>query len=296
MIEVRELRKAFGQITAVAGVSFDIRDGETFGLLGPNGAGKSTTIGMLTGVIRPDGGSVLVDRTKLPSDAATRKLIGVAPQALSLYEELTAAENLRFFARLYDLSASQLRERVDWGLHFAGLADRHKDRVKTFSGGMKRRLNLAVALVHDPRIIFLDEPTVGVDPQSRNHVFERIEELRADGRTVIYTTHYMEEAQRLCDRVAIMDHGAVLDLDTVAALVQRYGGRAVVKAELARPPADQSILPAPAEGLSLRFESERPLEEIGRLSSNGVSFQTLEVTRPDLETVFLTLTGRSLRD
>ncbi len=296
MIEVRELRKVFGPITAVAGVSFDIRNGETFGLLGPNGAGKSTTIGMLTGVIRHDGGSVLVDGAKPPSEAATRKSIGVAPQALSLYEELTAAENLRFFARLYDFSGSRLRERVDWALNFAGLTDRGKDRVKTFSGGMKRRLNLAAALVHDPQIIFLDEPTVGVDPQSRNHIFDRIEELRAQGRTVVYTTHYMEEAQRLCDRVAIMDRGEILDLDTVGALVDRYGGRSVVKAELARRPADESVLPAPVDGLSLRFESNRPLEEIGRLSSAGVSFQTLEVTRPDLETVFLTLTGRSLRD
>jgi ABC-2 type transport system ATP-binding protein len=296
MIEVRELRKSFGQIAAVVGVSFDIRDGETFGLLGPNGAGKSTTIGMLTGVIRPDSGTVLVDGAKPPSDAATRKSIGVAPQALSLYEELTAAENLRFFARLYGLSGARLRQRIDWALDFAGLGDRRNDRVKTFSGGMKRRLNLTVALVHDPQIIFLDEPTVGVDPQSRNHIFERIEQLRVEGRTVIYTTHYMEEAQRLCDRVAIMDHGAVLDLDTVPALVGRYGGRAVVKAELTRQPADESILPAPADGLSLRFESDRPLEEIGRLSSAGVSFQTLEVTKPDLETVFLTLTGRSLRD
>jgi ABC-2 type transport system ATP-binding protein len=296
MIEVRELRKVFGAITAVAGVSFDIRNGETFGLLGPNGAGKSTTIGMLTGVIRPDGGSVLVDGTKPPSDAATRKSIGVAPQALSLYEELTAAENLRFFARLYDLSGSRLRKRIDWALTFAGLTDRAKDRVKTFSGGMKRRLNLAAALVHDPQVIFLDEPTVGVDPQSRNHIFDRIQELRAQGRTVVYTTHYMEEAQRLCDRVAIMDRGEILDLDTVAALVDRYGGRSVVKAELARQPADVSVLPAPVDGLSLRFESDRPLEEIGRLSSAGVSFQTLEVTKPDLETVFLTLTGRSLRD
>jgi ABC-2 type transport system ATP-binding protein len=296
MIEVHELRKSFGPIMAVAGISCEIRDGETFGLLGPNGAGKSTTIGMLTGVVRPDAGSILIDGVKSPNDAATRLSIGVAPQALSLYEELTALENLRFFARLYDLSGSRLRERVDWALEFAGLTDRGRDRVKTFSGGMKRRLNLAVALVHDPQIVFLDEPTVGVDPQSRNHIFERIEGLRADGRTVVYTTHYMEEAQRLCDRVAIMDRGAILDLDAVPALVDRYGGRSVVKAELVRQPADTTILPAPADGLSLRFETDRPLEEIGRLSTAGVAFQTLEVTKPDLETVFLTLTGRSLRD
>ena len=296
MIEVRELRKTFGATPAVAGVSFDIRDGETFGLLGPNGAGKSTTIGMLIGAIKPDAGSVVMGGTAEPSQAAARMAIGVAPQALSLYEELSAFENLRFFARLYRLSGATLKERIDWALDFAGLADRQKDRVKTFSGGMKRRLNLAVALVHNPQVIFLDEPTAGVDPQSRNHIFEQIEQLRAEGRTVVYTTHYMEEAQRLCDRVAIMDRGQILDLDSVAALVDRYGGRSVVKAQLRQLPADESILPSPLDGLSLRFESERPLEEVARLSSAGVAFQTLEVTRPDLETVFLTLTGRSLRD
>jgi ABC-2 type transport system ATP-binding protein len=161
---------------------------------------------------------------------------------------------------------------------------------------MKRRLNLAVALVHDPQVIFLDEPTAGVQPQSRNHIFERIEQLRAAGRTVVDTTHNMEEAQRLCDRVAIMDHGKILDLDTIPTLVGRYGGRSVIKAELLKRPVDPAILPAPLEGVSLRFESDRPLEDIGRLSSVGVLFQTLEVTRPDLESVFLTLTGRRLRD
>jgi ABC-2 type transport system ATP-binding protein len=296
MIEVRELRKSFGATAAVRGVSFEVRDGETFGLLGPNGAGKSTTIGMLTGAIRPDGGSIRVNGGPAPSNAATRLGIGFAPQELSLYEEFSAIENLVFFGRLYQLAGRALHERVGWAIDFAGLADRAKDRVKTFSGGMKRRLNLGVALVHDPQVIFLDEPTAGVDPQSRNHIFERIDALRALGRTVVYTTHYMEEAQRLCDRVAIMDGGTILDLDTVPALIDRHGGRSVVKAELVQPPADAAILPAPLDGLALRFESDRPLEEVGRLSSAGVAFQSLEVSRPDLETVFLTLTGRSLRD
>jgi ABC-2 type transport system ATP-binding protein len=222
--------------------------------------------------------------------------LGIAPQTISLYEELTAAENLRFFASLYRLSGAKLRERVDWALEFAGLSARRKDRVKTFSGGMKRRLNLAAALAHDPRVIFLDEPTAGVDPQSRNHIFQRIDELRSEGRTVVYTTHYMEEAQRLCDRVAIMDHGKILDLDSVTALLERYGGRSVVKAELVELPADASVLPSPLDGLALRFESDRPLEEVGRLATAGIAFQSLEITKPDLETVFLALTGRSLRD
>lgn len=296
MIDVQELRKTFGTTTAVAGVSFNVQPGETFGLLGPNGAGKSTTIAMLTGALTPDTGTIGINGQGSPNDASTRLQIGVAPQSLSLYEELTADENLTFFGRLYQLPGTRLHERVDWALDFAGLADRRKHRVKTFSGGMKRRLNLAVALVHDPRVIFLDEPTAGVDPQSRNHIFESIEQLRGEGRTVVYTTHYMEEAQRLCDRVAIMDHGKILDLDTVPALVERYGGRSVVKAELTRPPSDAIALPAALDGLAMRFESDRPLEEVARLSSAGVTFQTLEITKPDLETVFLSLTGRSLRD
>lgn len=296
MIEVHDLFKTFGQTTAVAGISFEVRAGETFGLLGPNGAGKSTTISMLTGAVAPHSGQININGQGAPNRAATRLAIGVAPQSLSLYEVMTAAENLAFFGRLYNLTGNLLRERVDWALEFAGLTDRRKHRVSTFSGGMKRRLNLAVALVHDPQVVFLDEPTAGVDPQSRNHIFGRIEELRGAGRTVIYTTHYMEEAQRLCDRVAIMDHGRILDLDTVPALLAKHGGRSVVKAELFGPPTNGNILPAPLDGLALRFESDRPLEEVARLSSEGVTFQTLEVTRPDLETVFLSITGRSLRD
>ncbi|HEX4412639.1 MAG TPA: ABC transporter ATP-binding protein, partial [Lacipirellulaceae bacterium] len=169
MIEVCDLRKSFGRTNAVAGVSFSVRAGETFGLLGPNGAGKSTTIAMLIGALAPDSGTIrLVDRGA-PSEPAIRQLIGDAPQTLSLYEELTALENLKFFGRMYGLASAKLAERVDWALEFAGLIERAKDRVKTFSGGMKRRLNLAVALVHEPQVIFLDEPTAGVDPQSRTH-------------------------------------------------------------------------------------------------------------------------------
>jgi ABC-2 type transport system ATP-binding protein len=250
----------------------------------------------MIGLLAPDSGSITVNGGAALNQAEARLAIGVAPQTLALYEDLTALENLKFFGRLYRLSGEKLRERVAWALEFAGLEDRRRDRVKTYSGGMKRRLNMAVALVHDPRVIVFDEPTVGVDPQSRNHIFERIEQLKATGRTIVYTTHYMEEAQRLCDRVAVMDHGKILDLDAVPALIARHGGRAVVKAELIQPPPDLAVLPQPLDGLSLRFESERPLEDVARLSSAGVAFQTLEVARPDLETVFLTLTGRSLRD
>jgi ABC-2 type transport system ATP-binding protein len=296
MIKVDQLRKSYGTTVAVDAISFEVPRGETFGLLGPNGAGKTTTINMMIGVLGSDSGSIEVNDGAKPSEPAARRAIGVAPQSLAIYEELSAQENLAFFARLYHLKGARLKERVAWALEFAGLKDRRHDRAKTYSGGMKRRLNMAVALVHEPQVIFLDEPTVGVDPQSRNHIFQCIEQLKASGRTIIYTTHYMEEAQRLCDRVAIMDHGRILDLDRVDGLIDRHGGRSVVKAELVRPPADHSLLPAPLDNLSLRFESDRPFEEVGRLSSAGIAFHAVEVARPDLESVFLTLTGRSLRD
>jgi len=296
MIRAHELRKSFGAILAVDGVSFEIRAGETFGLLGPNGAGKTTTIHMLVGVLRPDAGRVAIDGQPDPTRAAVRRKIGIAPQALSLYDELTGGENLALFGRLYGLRGRVLREYVERAIEFAGLADRRKHRVKTYSGGMKRRLNLATALMHDPPVLLCDEPTVGVDPQSRNRIFEGIERLRAEGRTILYTTHYMEEAQRLCDRVAIVDHGRVLALDTIENLIAAHGGKSVVTAELEQPPADPSLVGGVLKGTSLRIDTAEPLEEIGRLAAAGVKFATLHVDRPDLETVFLALTGRRLRD
>ncbi|MBK9121009.1 MAG: ABC transporter ATP-binding protein [Phycisphaerales bacterium] len=296
MIHAAGLRKSFGQLVAVADVSFDVHAGEIFGLLGPNGAGKSTTIHMLCGLLRPDAGTITVAGQSDPTRSDVRARIGIAPQSLSLYDQLTAEENLRFFGRLYGLAGATLRQRVDHALEFVELTDRRRSRVRTFSGGMKRRLNLACALVHDPRVILLDEPTVGVDPQSRNHLFQRIEQLRAEGRTILYTTHYMEEAQRLCDRVAIIDHGKLLAIDTVDGLITAHGGRSLILAEFERPPTDLGTLPGRLDGLHWRMESERPLEDVGRLAGGGAALRTLNVTRPDLESVFLNLTGRSLRD
>lgn len=298
MIKVNQLKKSYGLITAVDGIDLDIKTGETFGLLGPNGAGKSTTINAIIGLVQPDHGTVRigVDNQQDPYNPNARKIIGIAPQSLSLYEELTAIENLRFFGRLYKLKSSELKKRIEWALELAGLSDRRNGKVITYSGGMKRRLNIACALVHDPEIILLDEPTVGVDPQSRNHIFECIENLGKQGKTIIYTTHYMEEAQRLCSRVAIMDHGKILAMDTVDALINEYGGRSVIYAELKKLPDNPSDLPGKLAGQSLRFESSQPLEAVGKLSSEGIAFVKLHIDQPDLETVFLTLTGRSLRD
>jgi ABC-2 type transport system ATP-binding protein len=297
VIEAHGLRKSYGAVEAVRGVDFTIATGETFGLLGPNGAGKSTTIHMLVGALDPDAGTVRIGDDGRASDPEVRRTIGIAPQDLALYEELTAAENLTFFARIYGLRGDRLRRRVDWGLDFAGLADRRRDRVSTFSGGMKRRLNLACAAVHEPAILLCDEPTVGVDPQSRNHIFDAIEALSAAGCTVLYTTHYMEEAERLCRRVGIMDHGQMLAIGPVDELVEAHGGQAEVRAELAAPPdPDGPALPGVLEGTTLHVPTEQPLQTIAELGRLGVEVERLSIVRPDLERVFLNLTGRKLRD
>jgi ABC-2 type transport system ATP-binding protein len=296
MITARNLRKAYGELVAVDDVSFELRAGETFGLLGPNGAGKTTIINMMVGLLAPDSGSVHINGETDPTKPQLRKMIGNAPQSIAIYDDLTAEENLKFFGRLYGLSGAMLKERVAHALEVAQLTDRKGDRSKTFSGGMQRRLNLACALVHDPPVLLLDEPTVGVDPQSRNLIFDKIEALRAEGRTIVYTTHYMEEAQRLCDRVAIIDYGKILDIDTVDNLITRHGGQSMIFAELTQLPVDPSVLPGELDGLSLRIDTESPLEEVARLSGTGLKFSSLRIDRPDLESVFLNLTGRRLRD
>jgi ABC-2 type transport system ATP-binding protein len=296
MIEVRELEKRYGELRAVDGVSFGIRAGEAFGLLGPNGAGKTTTILMLIGALSPDRGTVRIDGAHDPMRAEVRRRIGIAPQELAIYEELTGRENIAFFGRLQGLSRKRLEERVERCLELAGLQDRRKERASRYSGGMKRRLNIACALVHEPDILVLDEPTVGVDPQSRNHIFESIEQLTGAGCTLIYTTHYMEEAQRLCDRVAIMDHGRILAIDTVPRLIDEFGGASVIEAELAAEPPPGATLPGEHDGRSLRIETDRPFEAIAEFGRSGIEIESLRVDRPDLERVFLHLTGRSLRD
>ncbi|MCA8951816.1 MAG: ABC transporter ATP-binding protein [Planctomycetes bacterium] len=296
MLRCRGLEKRFGNVIAVAGLDLAVEPGETFGLLGPNGAGKSTTIRMALGITRPDAGEVEIVGHGAPTDPAVRRVIGYAPQELALYDELTPVENLRFFGRLQGLTGRRLAERIEWALAFAALEDRRRDRVATFSGGMKRRLNLACAAIHDPELLLLDEPTVGVDPQSRNHLFETVERLAAAGKTIIYTTHYMEEAERLCRRVAIIDRGRVLACDSVAALIGVHGGRSVVETELAGTAGElAAAIGSVADGV-LRFEADDAGAAVQRLAAAGVSYRALHVRRPDLEAVFLELTGRRLRD
>jgi ABC-2 type transport system ATP-binding protein len=281
MLQLTNVRKAFGPTVAVDGLSLSIRQGEVFGLLGPNGAGKTTTVNMAVGLLKPDQGTIELDGAGSPDRPEVRGKIGVATQALALYEDLTGDENLSFFGKLQGLTGRKLAERVAWALEFVALSDRRRDSVKTYSGGMKRRLNIAVAVIHDPPLLLLDEPTVGVDPQSRNAIFENILALRKQGRTVVYTTHYMEEAQRLCDRVGIIDHGRLLALDTVDRLITAHGGK--------------SILLAERTSGEVRVETDNPLAELLRLQKEG-PLQRFRVERPNLERVFLHLTGRELRD
>ncbi|WP_306598852.1 ABC transporter ATP-binding protein [Geothrix sp. 21YS21S-2] len=310
MLELHGVRKSYGARQAVKGISFAIRAGETLGLLGPNGAGKTTTVSMIAGLITPDSGEVKLDGRSLAGDTDPLKArIGLVPQDLALFEDLSARENLFLFGALYGLQGAALEGAAAETLAFTGLADRAKDKVKTFSGGMKRRLNLAAALLHDPDLIILDEPTVGVDPQSRNAIFEGLETLKARGKTLLYTTHYMEEAERLCDRIVIVDHGEVIADDTVAGLTRRLPLRNVLRLEVEDPPpgawADElATLPGivsarlEAEVLTLGLAELGPgsAAALGWLTARGIAIAHAHTERPDLETVFLALTGRTMRD
>lgn len=281
MLRFEKVQKRFGNITAVDNLSLEIRRGEIFGLLGPNGAGKSTTVHLAVGLLPPDEGCVSVNGLGSPASPGVRAQIGVAPQALSLYESLSAEENLAFFGRMYRLQGRRLAERIGSALEFVGLIDRRRDFVRNYSGGMKRRLNLAAAILHEPELVLLDEPTVGVDPQSRNSIFDNILQLKNVGRTIVYTTHYMEEAERLCDRVGIMDHGKMLALDTVTGLLTSLGARPALVAE--------------TMGREVRIETSEPLVELNRLAAVA-PVGNFHVERSTLEQVFLKLTGRRLRD
>lgn len=301
--------KRFDDLVAVNDVSFTIDEGETFGLLGPNGAGKTTSISMIAGLLEPDGGEVHVDGTAITTRSTAGKgNIGLVPQDLAIYPDLTAAENLRFFGRLYGGRGPDLEKRVDEVLTVIGLTDRRDDLVKEYSGGMKRRLNIGIGLLHRPQLLILDEPTVGVDPQSRNAILESVEQLSAEGMAVLYTTHYMEEAERLCDRVAIIDEGVVKAEGTRRELVSMVGekDRVAVTAtgdlETASQAAAAMEQVAEASCTETRIDvltddaSAILPELLARLGSAGASIQGVEVVEPNLEAVFLHLTGKALRD
>ena len=309
ILETENLHKSYGDIHAVKGISIAVGRGEIMGILGPNGAGKSTTISMLAGIVEPTDGQVRIDgKIMNPGARDAKSLIGLVPQDLALYETLSARNNLLFFGRIYGLRGKELRRRVDEVLELVHLADRTNEAVAKYSGGMKRRINIAAGLLHKPAVLFLDEPTVGVDPQSRNAIFDGVEALNRAGMTIIYTTHYMEEAERLCDRVAIVDEGAVVALDTPSELIRKLGGGIIIAgiegAGVERAIESMHGLDA-IEGIHSKNDNyvietkdlqdalTGMLELIGRMK---LSITYLELLEPNLETVFLHITGKALRE
>jgi ABC-2 type transport system ATP-binding protein len=310
VLEATALRKSYGTIPAVNDIFFTLHAGESAGLLGPNGAGKTTAISMITGNVTPDSGTVKIRGSALRGDCDARKhLLGLVPQDLALYEDLTATENLRYFGALQGIRGKHLGIRMDAVLEIAGLRDRAGERVAHYSGGMKRRLNLAAALLHEPQLLLLDEPTVGVDPQSRNAIFDAIEVLRAGGKTILYTTHYMEEVERLCHRAMIMDQGRIIADDSVANLKARgLSGRRVlldtespvpdhVVQEISDLPDIQKVT---VNGQRLEVETTAFMEAapalLERLRAQGIGVRHMETESASLEHVFLALTGRTIRD
>lgn len=308
-IQVQAMHKAFGEIRAVQGISFDIAQGEIFSLLGPNGAGKTTTISMLSTLLRPDSGDALVLGHSIRSDPmGVKSVLGVVPQEIALYEDLSARENLMFWGRMYGLRGKGLRLRVEEVLEIIGLTDRAKDRVGKYSGGMKRRVNIGIALLHKPQVIYMDEPTVGIDPQSRRNILDSVLALKDQGMTVLYTTHYMEEAQQLSDHIAIMDHGELIAFGTNAELVQIVGqlsriiltispiGERVIEkwrgvSGVQKITSEDGVYTILADDSHMVLP--RLFEEASALNTRITS---VDIQEPNLETVFLHLTGRALRD
>lgn len=309
MVKVNGLVKKYHDRVAVNGVSFHIREGEVFGLLGPNGAGKTTIISVLATLLSPDEGQITIGGYDLVRETSqVKKLIGFVPQELALYPTLSAWENLAFFGRVYGLRGKALNDRIMATLDLVGLQDRATDAVRTFSGGMKRRLNIAAGLIHQPCLLFLDEPTVGVDPQSRNFIFEHVERLKAEGMTVVYTTHYMEEAERLCDRVAIIESGEILALDTPKNLIGLLGNGVIYLGltEAALPTTLPQIQALPhmravsTRDGQVKIESadmkKALLELLELCNSQNVSVRSLEVLEPNLESVFLTMEHLAIQE
>jgi ABC-2 type transport system ATP-binding protein len=311
ILEVQNLVKQYGDFTAVKGISFDIQEGEIFSLLGPNGAGKTTTISMLSTLYMPTSGDAMIGGhsvTKNPM--AVKQVIGVVPQELALYEDLTARENLIFWGQMYGLSGKPLSSRVDEVLEQVGLTDKAKNRVRTYSGGMKRRVNIGVGLLHKPRLLFMDEPTVGIDPQSRRAILDTVRDLNQQGMTVLYTTHYMEEAQELSDRVAIIDHGELIALGTQKELTQQVGHTETLILHIAESD-DPEALANSLKDLHDVLEANVTDHEVSiitpdaedilasvvsKANERGIKIRSIDIREPNLEAVFLHLTGRALRD
>lgn len=308
-IQVENLDKRFDDIHAVDNISFNVQQGEIFSLLGPNGAGKSTTISMISGLLSPDEGDASILGHSITQHGADAKAcIGIVPQEIALYEDLTARENMEFWGKMYGLRGQELRQRVDEVLQMISLTERQKDRIEKYSGGMKRRVNIGVALLHKPAVIIMDEPTVGIDPQSRRHILDGVKELQAEGATILYTTHYMEEAQELSDHIAIMDNGQIMASGTHDELVRLIGRQDQIDLQLSAP-SEQVIaqwqeIPGVAQvavenGLVtiLADDSNVILPRLFDVANeNEVRITAVDIQEPNLESVFLHLTGRALRD
>jgi ABC-2 type transport system ATP-binding protein len=307
ILEVTDVRKRYGETTALVGVSLTVEAGQLFGLLGPNGAGKTTLISILSGLADADSGEVkLFGQRFSRATRDLRRLVGIGTQDLSIYPDLSARENLRFFGKLYGLRRAKLTKRVSDVLEAVGLAERADDRAGTFSGGMKRRLNLAAAVIHEPKLLFLDEPTTGVDPQSRNHIFRHVKALNEAGLTVIYTSHYMEEVEELCERIAILDGGKVLACDTLPKLLKLLDSRVRFRFSPVHPSLEERLAAMPGvkhsgpteDGLEITTDSVPELlpRVISLAAELGTTVTTIEPRETTLERVFLHLTGRELRD
>jgi ABC-2 type transport system ATP-binding protein len=311
ILEVHDLVKKYGDFTAVKGISFDIKEGEIFSLLGPNGAGKTTTISVLSTLYTPTSGDAIIGGHSVSKDPmAVRRLIGVVPQDLALYDELTARENLSFWGQMYNLSGKALKTRIDEVLEQIGLTDKANQRIKTYSGGMKRRVNIGVGLLHRPRLLFMDEPTVGIDPQSRRAILDSVKDLNKQGMTVLYTTHYMEEAQELSNRVGIIDHGEMIALGTQVELNRQVGENDALVLHLGEG-ENSERLAAAVRGVDTVLRAEvtdhtvtviAPEAEdilapvVIKANEAGVKIRSVDIQEPNLEVVFLHLTGRALRD
>ncbi|MEE4116656.1 MAG: ABC transporter ATP-binding protein [Marinilabiliaceae bacterium] len=309
MIEIKSVSKSYGNIVSLRDISFNIRKGEIFGLLGPNGAGKSTTVNILNTLLRPDSGEIYIDGINLfRNPGACKVIMGVVPQEIALYDNLSAFDNLIFWGSLYKVPMHDLKKRADEVLELVGLSSRKKDRIRTFSGGMKRRINIACSLLHNPRILLMDEPTAGVDPQNRNHIFDVIENLNREGRTIIYTTHYMEEAERLCDSIAIIDSGSIRAYGTLQELREISGARDIITLRLGDIKEEDlnTILKAfPYNIISstsniLKLECDSVSNDISGIISylekSGAVIEGFDAHGANLESVFLRLTGKNLRD
>ena len=307
LLQITELRKRYGQATALDGVSFEARAGELFGLLGPNGAGKTTLLSIVSCLLEPTSGEAkILGRKASTRDRELRRQIGIVPQELAIYGELSARENLRFFGSLYGISGGRLAQRVNEVLVAIGLADRANERVQGFSGGMKRRLNLGAAIVHEPKLLLLDEPTTGVDPQSRNHIFEEVRRLAGTGVCVVYTSHYIEEVQALCSRIGIIDRGRLIACDDLAELLTkmpglirfRLGATTDSLSERLRQIPDVVLNGVNGPGLELECRDVKTalMRLIALLNELNIELVSLELIEPNLERVFLYLTGRALRD